>query len=237
MAQRGLGCRVAAALVCLWLWGLFPGPEGPARLLGAPAEPDVDEVVDRLQTTCSRTQDLWARFHQTATNRTLGQVREASGLFLMKRPGRMRWEYQKPESRLFVTDGKTLWTYSPTDKQVVVQELTGALTSRTPLSFLAGDCQLRREFGIRAVDHAATRGSTRFMILDLKPLRADAGVARMYLEVNLQTSTIEKTTLFDAAGNTTVIAFSDVKLNTGLGDQQFQFTPPAGVTVITPPTR
>ncbi len=237
MARSGFGSRGAAALVCVCVWGLLPGLGGPVRLLAAPAAPDVNEVVDKLQATCSRTQDLWARFHQTATNRSLGQVKEASGLFLMKRPGKMRWEYQKPEPRLFVTDGKTLWTYSPTDKQVAVQELTEALTSRTPLSFLAGDCQLRREFGIRALENAATRGSTRFMILDLKPLRADAGIARMYLEVNLQTFTIEKTTLFDAAGNTTVIAFTDLKLNTGLGDQQFHFTPPAGVTVVTPPTR
>ncbi|MBI3084705.1 MAG: outer membrane lipoprotein carrier protein LolA, partial [candidate division NC10 bacterium] len=47
----------------------------------------------------------------------------------------------------------------------------------------------------------------------------------------------EKTTLFDAAGNTTVIALTDLKLNSGLSDQQFQFTPPAGVTVVPPPLR
>jgi outer membrane lipoprotein carrier protein len=146
---------------------------------------------------------------------------------LVKRPGKIRWEYQKPEPRLFVTDGKTLWDYSPVDKQVRVQEVSEAFSSRVPLSFLAGDCQLRREFSIDAVENAATRSSTTFMILDLKPKHSEAGIARILLEVDLQTYTIEKTTVFDAAGNTTVIALTDLKLNTGLSDQLFQFTPPA----------
>ncbi len=227
----------AAAVLWVLVGALTLGSGGllrPPTAIAAPAATAVDEAVDKVQATCTQVHDLSARFHQTATNRTLGEVREASGLFLVKRPGRMRWEYQKPEPRLFVTDGKTLWAYSPNDKQVVVQNLTEALASRTPLSFLAGDCQLRREFSIAPVQHAGTRASPNTMILDLKPLRETAGIARMLVEVNLQSSVIEKTTLFDAAGNTTVIALTNIKLNSGLSDQQFQFTPPAGVTVVPP---
>ena len=196
----------------------------------------VTEVVGRVERTCKGMQDLSAKFVQTATNRSLGQVQEASGLFLLKRPGKMRWEYQKPDERLFVTDGKTLWAYSPLEKQVMVQELTQAFTSRTPVSFLAGDCDLAREFEVSAVEHAGTRGSGA-AILDLKPKRPEGGIARVLLEVSLKSYTIEKTTLFDSYGNTTAVAFSGLKLNGGLGDAQFTFTPPAGVTVVTPPRK
>ena len=216
---------------------LFLIPHVSALTPAAAAAADLDEVVDKVEDTCSRVQDLSARFHQTATSRATGAVQEASGLFLVKRPGKMRWEYQTPEPRLFVTDGKTLWAFSPAEKQVVVQELGEAFTSRTPLSFLAGDCQLRRDFAVSAVEHAGTRGATASRFLDLRPLRPEVGVARMLLEVNLQTHIVEKTTVFDAAGNTTVIALTRVKLNAGVNDQQFQFTPPAGVTVVTPPRR
>lgn len=238
--MRDSGCtvreviwRMALLLLCM----ILPFMAAAPRLTGAAtaAAPDVNEVVDKVDATCSRVQDLSAQFQQTATNRSLGQKQEASGVLLIKRPGKMRWEYQKPEARLFVTDGKTLWAYSPTDKQVVVQEVGDAFSSRVPLSFLAGECQLRREFTITAVENAATRGSTSFMILDLKPKHPEAGIARILLEVNLRTYTVEKTTVFDAAGNTTVIALTNLKLNTGLSDGQFQFTPPAGVTVVNPP--
>jgi outer membrane lipoprotein carrier protein len=236
--------RAVASILCALL-PLAP----PAVRLSAHAEasrlslaatvggPAVDEVVDRVDATCSRIQDLSARFHQTASSRATGTVQEADGIVLMKRPGRMRWEYQKPEARLFVTDGKTLWAYSPMDKQVVVQDVGEAFTSRVPLSFLAGECQLRREFTVAAVENAATRGSRSFIILDLKPKQPEAGIARMLLDVNLQAYTVEKTTVFDAAGNTTVIALTNLKLNTGIADQQFQFTPPPGVAVVAPPRR
>ncbi len=233
--MRRRGVHRLRILVALGTLLLAPPPPAWRPTLWAAAAPDVEEVVDRVEAACARVQDLTARFQQTATSRALGQVQEASGQFLMKRPGKMRWEYQTPEPRLFVTDGKTLWAYSPADRQVVTQAVGQAFASRLPLSLLAGDCRLRREFRITLVEHAATRGSTRFAILDLRPKHPEGGVARLLLEVNLQSDLIERTTLFDAAGNTTVIALTHLKLNSGLADQQFQFTPPAGVTVLPPP--
>lgn len=225
--------RVAPLMLCAVL--LLTFHVSRLTLAATAAAPSVDEVVDKLQATCAKTQDLSAQFKQIVAYRSLGTEQQGSGLFMVKRPGKILWKYEKPEPRLFVTDGKTLWDYSPVDKQVRVQEVSEAFASRVPLSFLAGDCQLRREFGVSAVENAATRGATSFMILDLRPKHPEAGIARMLLEVNLQTYTVEKTTVFDAAGNTTVIALTGLKLNSGLSDQQFQFAPPAGVTVVTPP--
>jgi outer membrane lipoprotein carrier protein len=227
--RRWIGVRLLLATVA---WGLVALPGHQQGVVRA-ATP-VEEVVERVQATCVRTQDLSARFQQTATNRTLGQVQEASGLFLAKRPSMMRWAYEKPEARLFVTDGKTLWVYSPSEKQVLVQDVVDALTSRLPLSFLAGNCVLSTDFDIALVEHAGTRGLPTTRILDLKPKRPEAGIVRMLLEVTTKGYTVDKTTLFDAYGNTTAITLTHLKLNTGLDDQQFRFAPPPGVTVVTP---
>lgn len=227
--RRWIGVRLLLATVAWGMVALSSHEQGAVR-----AATPVDDVVERVQATCVRTQDLSARFQQTATNRTLGQVQEASGLFLAKRPGMMRWAYEKPEARLFVTDGKTLWAYSPSEKQVVVQGVADALASRLPLSFLAGDCVLARDFDITLVEHAGTRGLPTTRILDLKPKRPEAGIVRMLLEVTTKGYTVDKTTLFDAYGNTTAITLTHLKLNNGVDDQQFRFAPPAGVTVVTP---
>jgi outer membrane lipoprotein carrier protein len=233
------GRAVAAAAVAALLWAWVGGPgTGLGRFLEVPvagAAPSLNEVVEKVRETCARAQDLSALFEQTTSIRSLNQEQKASGILLLKRPNKMRWEYQKPEPRLFVTDGKTLWAYSPADKQVVVQEVGDAFASRLPISILAGDCQLRKDFEISAVDNAATRGSGNFTILDLRPKHTEAGITRMLLEVNLKSYTIERITVFDPSGNTSVYTLSDLKLNPGLSDQQFTFTPPAGVTVMTPP--
>lgn len=193
----------------------------------------VGELVERVRAACAGVRDLSAAFHQTASNRSLGQVQEASGVLLLKRPGKMRWEYQKPEPRLYVTDGKTLWAYNPGDKQVMVQEVEAAFSSRLPLAFLAGDCELRKEFEVSLVENAATRAAGT-ALLDLKPKQPEAGIARMLLEISPKTALVEKATLFDAVGNTTVIALRDVKVNAGVPDAQFTFSPPPGTTVVKP---
>lgn len=234
MARHGTVAAAAAALLCLGI-GLTRAGAGLAGGTGAEAAPSLGDLVDKVRETCTQAQDLSARFEQITTIRSLNQEQRADGILLLKRPRKMRWEYQRPESRLFVTDGKTLWAYSPADKQVVVQEVGEAFASRLPISILAGDCQLRRDFEIGEVDNAATRGSTSFRVLDLRPKRTEAGITRMLLEVRLKSYTIERITVFDASGNTNVYRLSDLKLNPGVPDQQFTFTPPPGVTVVTPP--
>lgn len=229
MAVGGRPPRLPRILAVLLLLAGFPAGLARAASTGG------TEALARLEATCSRTRDLSAQFHQTATNKSLGQVQEASGVVLLKRPGKMRWEYRQPEPRLYVTDGKQLWAYDPIDKQVTVQEVSQAFSSRLPLAFLAGDCNVRRDFEVSQVENAATRATPGSAILSLTPIQPEAGIARMLLEVDLQTGTIQRATLFDAVGNTTVIALSEVKLNTGLPDASFTFTPPAGTTVVTPP--
>ncbi len=217
--------RMSGVMAALLALIILPIPLGAA----AP----VDDVVNQVEAACAKVHDLSAQFQQTATNRTLGEVREATGTFEAKRPNKMCWEYQKPEARLFVTDGKTLWAYSPAEKQVITQPVAQALNARLPLAFLAGDCHLRKEFDLSLVENAATRGGpTR--VLDLKPKQQEAGIARMLLEINPKGYTVQKVTVFDAYQNTTAIALSDIKLNTGLGDDRFHFTPPPGVRVVTP---
>ena len=218
--------------------GRFVTAVAALALLGvaaAEAAPSLSEVVDGVRETCAHAQDLSAHFEQVTSIRSLNQERRGNGILLLKRPRKMRWEYQKPEPLLFVTDGKTLWAYSSVDKQVVVQDVGEAFASRLPISILAGDCQLRRDFEIREIENAATRGSASFVLLDLRPKDPEAGITRMLLEVNLKGYTIEQITVFDPSGNTNVYKLTNLKLNTGIGDQPFQFTPPAGVTVVTPP--
>ncbi len=218
-----------AALVMVWA--------AAAAAASAPSGGAAD-VVAKVEAACTRTHDLSAQFRQTVTNRSLGQVQEASGRLLLKRPGKMRWEYQKPDRRLYVTDGKKLWAYNPEDKQVMVHDIQSAFTSRLPLAFLAGDCHLGKAFQTALVENAATRAAPATALLELRPTTAEdtqAGIARMILEVNRSSGLVEKVTLFDAVGNTTVIALGDIKVNAGLADDVFTFAPPPGTTVVSPP--
>ena len=192
-----------------------------------------EEVADKVQATYRSFSDLQAGFVQRATNRLSGLSQEAAGRLFLKWPGKMRWEYEAPESRLFLIDGKTLWSYSPAERQAVAQDVSGAL-STSPIGILFGLSSLRRDFRVRTILHAGARDSQEYL-LDLAPRGQDLSFKRVILAVDRESFLIQRLTVFDLYGNTTIVDLNDLKVNPGLKDGLFQFSPPPGTDVIAPP--
>jgi outer membrane lipoprotein carrier protein len=191
-----------------------------------------DEIADKVQATYQGFSDLQGSFLQRATNKLSGMTQEASGRLFLKWPGRMRWEYEKPESRLFLIDGKTLWSYSPSERQAMAQDVSGALAT-TPIGILFGMSSLRRDFQVRPIVHAGTRDSPE-SLLELTPKGKDLAFKRVILGIDRESFLIRRLTVFDLYGNTTTVELSKQKVNSDLKDELFQFSPPPGTDVVTP---
>src|SRR5262245_4589033 len=124
-----------------------------AQQLGAAAPPaagprlDVQAVVGKMQKRYDEAADFKARFTQTLTSATLKRTTNSSGQVTFKKPGRMRWDYEKPDKSSYITDGGVLWLYEPDDKQAFKQDLK---SSQLPsaLAFLLGKGKLASEFDI-----------------------------------------------------------------------------------------
>ena len=192
-----------------------------------------EEVADKVQATYRSFSDLQAGFVQRATNRLSGATQEASGRLFLKWPGKMRWEYEMPEPRLFLIDGKTLWSYSPAERQAVAQDVSGAI-STSPIGILFGLSSLRRDFRVRTILHAGARDSQEYL-LDLAPRGQDLSFKRVILAVDRERFLIQRLTVFDLYGNTTIVDLSDLQVNPGLKDSLFQFSAPPGTDVVAPP--
>jgi outer membrane lipoprotein carrier protein len=156
----------------------------------------------------------------------MGQIEEARGSFYLKRPGMMRWEYERPEQRLLVTDGSTLWAYTPADRQVIVQDLKTAMAS-IPFDFLVGAGRLTDHFIVQRV---TLRGDCYRMVLT--PQHTDPHVRELEMEVEATTLYIRSLTLQDAYDNRTRMDFSDLRVNSGLPADLFSFVPPPGVKTL-----
>ena len=83
---------------------------------------DAAQLASAVQRYYDGAKDLHARFEQNLTT-AMGTKKRASGDLWLKKPGRMRWDYAKPEKKLMVADGQTLWVYEPEDEQAFKQEL------------------------------------------------------------------------------------------------------------------
>ena len=76
-------------------------------------------------------------------------IQSASGKLVFSRPGKFRWDYQKPYEQLIVGDGKKLWVYDKELNQVTVKKLEGALGS-SPAALLAGSNDIEEYYNVNA---------------------------------------------------------------------------------------
>jgi len=190
----------------------------------------LEEVVAGLEGAYARITDLRAEFTQNAFNRSLGQTIKAEGVVYLKKPGKMRWEYRTPSPQQIVSDGKSLWVYTPELNQVNVGEAPRALAGPAG-SFLAGLGRVREAFTIRflnplKVDDAGNP------VLDLTPKRPEPVLTRLILTVDPREFLVRKAVLYDQFENTVTMRFTKVSMNSGLADSLFIFAPPKGVAVV-----
>jgi len=205
----------AALFLAILAAGLDPASDGDlARSL-----------LRRVEDRHAATADLVARFSQSYRSGMLGREIVERGTVSVKRPGRMRWEYKDPETKLFVSDGRTFYFYVPADKQVIVSEQHDERSLAGRL--LSGKGGLLDEFE-PTLEEPLEEGVLR---LKLTPRREQPDVERAFLDVE-PSGRIRSILLEDVQGNRTRFRFEGVRENTGLPDRLFRFEVPPGVEVI-----
>jgi outer membrane lipoprotein carrier protein len=203
-------------------------------LLGAaPAVPaqTLEDVVRDLEAAYGRVVDLRAEFTQTAFNKSLNQTIPAQGVVYLKRGGKLRWEYTEPTPQQIVSDGKTLWVYTPTLNQVNVGAAPDALAGPAG-SFLAGLGRLRAEFNVRFLNPARPQDIEGHWVLDLTPKQPLPTLARLILAVDAKTWEVRTAVVHDQFENTVTMRLTKVAINSSLPDRLFTFVAPKGVATV-----
>src|SRR6202046_3789226 len=83
--------------------------------------------------------------HYTEHYSGMGMDRAEEGTLLLKKPGRMRWSYAAPVGKVFVLDGKFAWFYTPEKTKATRVPAKQLDDLRSPLRFLLGHTQLKKE--------------------------------------------------------------------------------------------
>jgi outer membrane lipoprotein carrier protein len=134
--------------------------------------------------------------------------RTESGILLLKKPGRMRWSYATPVGKVFILDGKSGWFYTPGNPQAQRVSAKQLDDLRSPLRFLLGHTQLRKELDNLAVKLVpggySITGIPKGMTQRVKQLTLNVDESGLIVAMSLE----------EIDGATT------------------DFTPPPGVTVI-----
>ena len=183
-----------------------------------------DALLRKVDNHYNHLSSLRARYAEHYAG--MGMDRTETGTLVLKKPGRMRWSYDAPVGKVFVLDGKYAWFYTPGDAQaqrVPAKELDDL---RSPLRFLLGHTQLKKELDELTV----TPEGAGFQIAGVPK-----GMAQRVKLLTLEVTTageIRSMRIEEVGGAVTEFTFTDMEENVPVKNSDFVFTPPAGVTVV-----
>ncbi len=150
-----------------------------------------------------------AQFVQNSRINAGGIKREerSEGFFLLEKPGKLKWEYQKPEREvLLVTDG-LLRYYTPEDKQLMMRKLNGVTDGIGYLSLLMDD----NKHLLSSYRISGYREKEGVQQVTLKPLREEENIDTLELHIRKQTGELTGIIFEDSLGNRTDVTFSALK--------------------------
>ena len=180
--------------------------------------------LDMLRIFLQQTTTGKARFAQIIVDKNMKQLQQATGTMHFARPGKFRWEYEKPYEQLIVGDGSRLWVYDKDLNQVSVRKLDKALGD-SPAALLAGSNEIEKIYSL------ANLGNQEGLDwLEAVPKSKENAFERIRL--GFSPSGLEAMELRDQFGQITVIKFAAVERNPKLAPELFRFVPPKGADVI-----
>ena len=191
------------------------------------------KIVEKMQTAYAASEDFQATFVQSTAHKMFaGRLERSYGVVKFRKGGLMRWEYQRPENKLFIYDGKTLWVYEPEVPQVFAGT-ADAERLRRALAFLTGEGKILNEYNVKLLD-AKKFKFTQGAVLGLTPKDPKSPFKRIELYVDTSTFRVSRSVVVDHEKNRNRIDFKNTKIGVGIPASAFSFTPPTGVPVLRP---
>jgi len=193
------------------------------------AQQDVHAIAEKVDQRYDHMRTLEAHFTETYSG--AGMTRTESGTLLLRKPGEMRWDYDQPRPKLFITDGKIAWFYVPGEHQARRTPVKALDDLRSPLRYLLGKTKLEKELEGLSIAPDQKPMQAGDVVLRGIPKGLRDRVAQTLLEVSPD-GLITRIVVDELDGSTTEFRFLQQKENVQIPEQQFRFEPPPGVEVV-----
>jgi len=187
----------------------------------------LNEIMNRVEKKYDVV-DFTSYFIQESTMKAMEITDVASGSIFVKRPGMMRWEYDKPDRQTIITDGKKLWVYKPDDKQVMIGKAPSFFGDGKGAGFLSDMKLIREKFKV----YFEKEKSEHDYFIKLLPKEQTIGIAKIYLAISKTTFKIKKIITQNEYDDENVIELVNSKFNLNLDESLFSFIVPDGTDVI-----
>jgi outer membrane lipoprotein carrier protein len=183
-----------------------------------------EQPIQQLKAFISASKTLTADFKQISFDENGSPTQTSNGKFYLQRPGKFRWDYQKPFIQEIVSNAGKVWFFDADLEQVTIKKLDKSLGS-TPALLLTGEVSLEENFTLEK------QGTDADMVwIKLLPKNLESGFN--YILIGLEKGRLGGMELSDSFGQLTRIYFSDVKTNIDIDPAIFEFIVPEGADVF-----
>jgi outer membrane lipoprotein carrier protein len=188
------------------------------------ADVNISKTLKDIEERYNAAKTLQVSFSETVVQQ--GRRRTESGDLYLRKPGRMRWAYSNPAGKLFVSDGKDVYFYSPASNRAEKMKLKETEDLRAPMAFLLGKLDFNRDFK----EFRSKQENGKLMITAVP--KSDK---MPYREVAFQLADgnrIERLIVTGQDASILDFTFSNEKINPPINDALFKFKLPPGAEFI-----
>jgi outer membrane lipoprotein carrier protein len=198
-------------------------------LVFAPVHADaaLDDLVAKMQKKYENLESLKADFTQTYQSKRFSDRLVEAGVVYFQKGGLMKWEYEQPEQKVFLSDGLFYLYYVQQDKQLVKVPVKEKGDQRSPALFLAGRGNFQKDF--RAEWSDPRPGSH---LVKLIPIKTQSDFQYLVVSIDPVRGLIQRLLVVDAYDNRTEYVFQQIQENPKLPANFFAFQPPPGTDII-----
>ncbi|MBU0681352.1 MAG: outer membrane lipoprotein carrier protein LolA [Proteobacteria bacterium] len=192
---------------------------------------DAQSVARMVQEKYDTMTSIEANFQQsTSLSGLTSRAQKASGVVVIQKPGRLRWDYTKPHRQVLVCDNDEVSFYLERENQLIVSKASAYLAEDLTYAFFTGKGNLLTDFLLEnAPENMAKPGS---YCLRLTPKKSHAQVHHLFLWVDGKSFDLQRIRLVDHLDSVTDISFTNMVFGKKFEDSFFLFVPPKGTEII-----
>ena len=187
---------------------------------------DESDIIEEVQDLYEDIEYFSADFIQKEQFKLTGSKNETKGKIYIKNGTEYRLE---TEDQIVVTDGKVVWSYSPHNNQVIVDNVKEGDASLLPRDMLF---RYPKNYFSNLLKEEKI-GASKYYVLKMTPKEDIHGyIKSLKIWVNTESYLIHKIEYDDLNDNTSLFQIEKMDIKSELPDSLFKFNPPAQSELI-----
>lgn len=192
--------------------------------IGVYAQTSISPILSGIEKRYNATKTLETQFTQVFSFGP--RQRTESGTLYLQKPGKMRWDYREPANKLFVSDGKYVYLYSPSTNVAERTPFKATDDLRAPLAFLLGRLDFQKDFRRFTLKPV---GKNYWITADPRSDKAPYSMVAFLVTPAYEILEVEVTGVDQAVNR---FRFQGEKRNEPISASKFEFQPPQGARVV-----